>query len=173
MNQSINNPSDRDTHPWYSHPYVWMVIAFPLAAVIAGFITLTLAIQSDTGLVVDDYYRKGLAINQIIERDQYAASHQIQALVNYDPTSQRLEVTVSGEKDGIEDIYIEFLRATQQGLDHRVALRQSDTGGYEGFMAALPPGVWNIQIGTSRWRLTDRSWLPDGFPLSLTALPAQ
>ena len=70
MNQSINNPSDRDTRPWYSHPYVWMVIAFPLAAVIAGFITLTLAIQSDTGLVVDDYYRKGQAINQIIERDQ-------------------------------------------------------------------------------------------------------
>ena len=39
---------------WYRVPFVWLVIALPLTAVIASFITLGLAISSDDGVVEDD-----------------------------------------------------------------------------------------------------------------------
>ena len=33
--------------PWYREPYVWLLISIPAAAVLAGLITLALAIASD------------------------------------------------------------------------------------------------------------------------------
>jgi hypothetical protein len=40
----------------------------PATAVVAGFITLWLAITSFDGLVADDYYKQGLAINQTLAK---------------------------------------------------------------------------------------------------------
>jgi uncharacterized protein len=37
------NPST----PWHREPYVWLLIAIPAAAVLAGLITLALAIASE------------------------------------------------------------------------------------------------------------------------------
>mgnify|MGYP003538149290 CR=1 FL=1 len=33
----------KSINPWYREPFVWLLIAFPLTAVVAGFITLGLA----------------------------------------------------------------------------------------------------------------------------------
>lgn len=42
----------------------------PATAIVAGFITLWLAITSYDGLVADDYYKQGLAINQTLARER-------------------------------------------------------------------------------------------------------
>ncbi|MBK6357531.1 MAG: FixH family protein [Betaproteobacteria bacterium] len=39
-----------------------MLIAGPATVVVAGFITLWMAVVSDDGLVTDDYYKQGLAV---------------------------------------------------------------------------------------------------------------
>jgi hypothetical protein len=41
--RSPPNPST----PWHREPYVWLLISIPAAAVLAGLITLALAIASD------------------------------------------------------------------------------------------------------------------------------
>jgi len=61
-----------DARPWYREPWPWIIIAGPASAVVAGVALLWLAIDSNDGLVVDDYYKEGLAINQVIRRDQAA-----------------------------------------------------------------------------------------------------
>ena len=73
--------------PWYREPFVWLVILFPASAVIGGMITISLAISSDDGLVVDDYYKRGLEINRTLERDKAAARHGIQATLGFNVTS--------------------------------------------------------------------------------------
>jgi len=35
----------QDDGPWYRHPMMWLVIAPPTAAVIAGIVTMTLILQ--------------------------------------------------------------------------------------------------------------------------------
>ena len=70
--------------PWHREPLVWLVIAFPLAAVIGGFATLYLAIRSWDGLVVDDYYKKGLEINKVLARDELAQQSGYTASVAVD-----------------------------------------------------------------------------------------
>ena len=57
---------------WKREPLVWMLIAIPLSAVIMGVVMITLAIQSYSGLVVDDYYKKGKQINRVLARDKFA-----------------------------------------------------------------------------------------------------
>ena len=44
---------------WWRHGYVWLVIAGPLAVVIAGFATLWLAVRTPDPVVAEDYYRRG------------------------------------------------------------------------------------------------------------------
>ena len=51
------------TNRWYREPIMWLVIAFPLTAVIVGFVSLALAIRSDDGMVEDDYYKQGMTIH--------------------------------------------------------------------------------------------------------------
>ena len=50
--------------PWYQQAWPWFLISLPASAVIGGIITLMLAVNSPNALVVDDYYKEGLAINQ-------------------------------------------------------------------------------------------------------------
>lgn len=63
-------PAHTDTKPWFKYPLLWLVFFFPVAAVVAGLITLTIAIKTDDGVMVDNYYQKGKEINQVLARDK-------------------------------------------------------------------------------------------------------
>jgi len=58
--------------PWWRFGYVWLVISGPAVVVVAGFVTLWLALANPETLVAQDYYRRGLDINKTIaaERDR-------------------------------------------------------------------------------------------------------
>ncbi|MFH0934336.1 MAG: FixH family protein, partial [Pseudomonadota bacterium] len=58
--------------PWYREPWPWFLMSLPATAVIAGVATVVIAIQSADGMVVGDYYKAGLAINQTLARDNAA-----------------------------------------------------------------------------------------------------
>ena len=58
--------------PWYRQIWPWLLMLGPGIVVIAGFITLWLAITSFDGLVADDYYKKGLGVNQDLSRRERA-----------------------------------------------------------------------------------------------------
>jgi len=70
--------------PWYRHPEPWLLLMAPLAAVIGGYPTLWLALNSNHSLVVDDYYREGRAINQTFARDAQAERFGLMARIDTD-----------------------------------------------------------------------------------------
>ena len=55
--------------PWYREPWPWILAAGPVAVILAGIVTVWLAIKSNDGLVADDYYKQGLEVNQVIQRE--------------------------------------------------------------------------------------------------------
>ena len=61
--------------PWYRQFWPWFLIAVPAAAVVMGITTILLALHEPDGLVSDDYYREGLAVNRDLERDQIGRAH--------------------------------------------------------------------------------------------------
>lgn len=62
------NPAHPDTAPslaWWRYGHVWLVISGPAVVVVAGFVTLYLAIVNPDP-VVEAYYRKGVEINRTL-----------------------------------------------------------------------------------------------------------
>ena len=60
--------------PWYREPWPWLLMAGPALVVVAGLTTAWIAVTHEDGLVADDYYKRGLAINQELRRDSAAVS---------------------------------------------------------------------------------------------------
>jgi hypothetical protein len=67
-----------DQNPWWRYGYVWLIISGPLVVVIAGFITLYLAL-SIPDPAVEDYYRKGIEINKTLDAERDGLAPALQA----------------------------------------------------------------------------------------------
>lgn len=62
-----------DEKPWYRHPYLWLAMLLPASAVVAGLVTLYIAIVNADSPVVDEWYKEGRGINRSMEQEQLAA----------------------------------------------------------------------------------------------------
>ena len=77
-------PPREDTEPWYKQFWPWFLIALPASVVVASIVTINLAIESDDGLVSDDYYKEGLAIHKDADSAARAQALEIAGTLNYD-----------------------------------------------------------------------------------------
>ena len=139
---------------WYKEPYVWLLILFPLAAVVMGIIMVTLAIRSDDGLVVDDYYKQGLEINMALERDRAADFYGIDTDISVDESGKRITVHLNGNDmfSMPETLHVGFIHRTRSGFDQTIILTRSHDGSYHASMPALVRGNWDILIEDDDWR---------------------
>ena len=67
-----------DDKPWWAYGYVWLLLAGPSAVIAAGAVTVVLA-ASDPDPVIDDYYRKGIEINQRLNAEANALAPAMKA----------------------------------------------------------------------------------------------
>lgn len=72
-----------DTLPWYRQLWPWLLIMGPALVVVACFYTIWLAVSTADPMVVDDYYKQGLAVNRSLARDQQAQSLGLQATLQF------------------------------------------------------------------------------------------
>ena len=82
--------------PWYREPWPWLLALGPMTVVIGGAVTLWLAAASDDGLVASDYYRRGLAINQTLARQQTAMRMQYSAQVTFSGDGRNVRGKMNG-----------------------------------------------------------------------------
>lgn len=66
MSTSPVRPDGDAGQPWWRFGHVWLVISGPLVVIVAGFVTLYLAISNPDPVVDADYYRKGVEINRTL-----------------------------------------------------------------------------------------------------------
>lgn len=140
---------------WYREPYVWLLFLFPVSAVIMGFVMLSLAINSDDGLVVDDYYKKGLEINMALERDRAANNYGIEIEYSVDTTGSVITTYLNGNESFTkpETLHARLIHRTRSGLDQEIILtRSKQDGNYYAVMPELARGNWDILIEADDWR---------------------
>lgn len=158
----------KETRIWYREPWVWLIIALPMSAVIGGMITIYLAITSNDGLVEDDYYERGKTINRVLARDEAAARYQLQAIVGID--SQSGQVTMTLESSNYlhpEHVNLLLLHPTRAGHDQQVRLELSGEGTYIGSIRLTVTAYWHVRLETDDWRLSGRMQLPQEKTLKL------
>jgi hypothetical protein len=54
--------------PWWKFGHVWLVLAGPALVVVAGFVTLWIAMSRPDPVVAEDYYQKGIDINKTLDK---------------------------------------------------------------------------------------------------------
>ena len=139
--------------PWYCEPWPWILMAGPAATIAAGAVTIWLAVSTSDGLVADDYYKRGLAINQEIRRDQAALERGI--TVTIERRDGVLRVRLAGRGGAPEALFAQLAHATRAGHDQRLRLAHVAPGLYEAELPALPAGRWRLVLEDPRreWRI--------------------
>ncbi len=141
--------------PWRL-PMVWLIVGIPAVAVIVGVIVLALSIVSYDGLVVDDYYKKGMGINQSIERTARAKDLGIEASIEFtDNTLVKVQITSSPEYSPPESLDVSFRHATRSGSDQTISAHRYFDQIYHLHLPPLLPGKWNIEIAADGWRVNE------------------
>lgn len=151
------------------NPAAWLLILLPASSVIAGLVTVVIAFRAFDGVVVDDYYARGKAINRVLERDRAAAERALEAVVETDPATGRLEVRLVASIGPLpERLDLAFLHSTLGGRDRRVALERVADGAYRGHVEALARGRYHVQLETADWRLVGELAAPSESGCRLT-----
>jgi len=157
--------------PWYREPWVWLMIAFPMAAVIGGIITIYLAVVTSTGLVVDDYYERGKAINMVLARDEAAARYRLGASIDLDMQGNQAHVLLQSPVVAMPDtLKLSLLHPTQPGHDQVIVLQHAGHGSYSGPVDEISRGSWYVQLESAEWRLSGKLQSPQ--VVTLVLLPA-
>lgn len=142
--------------PWYRERWPWILMAGPAIVVVAGIATALIALATDDGVVAEDYYRRGLAINQAIAREERAQSLGLAASVQFNAGRDRVRVLVTRGTPPAEPPRLALVHATRAGLDQAVELHALGPGIYEGALSIPAQGVWRIRLEDARssWRLS-------------------
>ena len=143
------------TAPWYRQRWPWLLMSGPAAVLIAGAVTTWIAFASADGLVAEDYYRQGMAINKAIAREQQAA--QLGLSLDVQMTQQSIVVRLRGAAP--EALFVHLAHSTRAGHDQRLRLAPTQPGLYEAELPALPAGRWHIVVEDPRgtWRIAKES----------------
>jgi len=128
-------------------------MAAPAATIAASAVTIWLAVSTADGLVADDYYKRGLAINQEIRRDQVALERGI--AVTIERRDGVLRVRLAGRGAAPEALFAQLAHATRAGHDQRLRLARVSPGLYEAELPVLPAGRWRLVLEDPRseWRI--------------------
>jgi len=142
--------------PWYREPWPWLLMSGPAAVLVAGAITAWIAFRTADGLVAEDYYKQGLAINKVLKREETAQRLGLSARVVL--SARRLEVRLDGAPP--EVIFATLVHATRAGHDLRLRLVRSASGVYEADLPPLAAGRWRIALEdpARTWRIVSEGW---------------
>ena len=138
--------------PWYREPWPWLLMSGPAAVIVAGAATTWIAFAGADGLVADDYYQRGLAINRLLAREDEARRLGISVSIFHE--NDILRVKLNGAAP--EALFVHLVHATRAGHDIRLRLAPVSAGAYEAALPALPRGRWHVVIEDPRgtWRLS-------------------
>jgi len=142
--------------PWYRQRWPWLLMLGPAIVVVAGIATIWIAVATDDGVVADDYYKRGLAINQTLERAERARALGVRAVVDL-AADGRVDVALaSGSAEAAAapaSLRVRFVHPTRAGEDRVAMLPATGGGRYAGRVEPLAEGRWRVMVETDDWRL--------------------
>ncbi len=150
----MNKPLPReDSEPWYRQFWPWFIFSLPAAVVVAGITTVVIANRGADDLVVDEYYKDGLAINRKLEKKERAQALGIGA--SLEVSDMEILVKTTGQVNSPQ-LKLLMSHPLESDRDFIVMLVQSLPGEYRGRLQAEIAPRWHwalINEGDNAWRL--------------------
>ena len=143
----------QDTKPWYRHFWPWFLITLPATVVVAGLWTAYIASRHADDLVVDEYYKDGLAINVQLAKKQRASELGLSARLHISGDIVTVELSGPVRDSGLRLLLSHPLEADR---DFSVPLVRVGKGLYRGSLnqEVIPHWHWILQgLRRDDWRL--------------------
>lgn len=152
------NTTATDTNkPWYKQFWPWFLISLPGSVVIASIFTIIIASDKPDTVVMDDYYKQGLAINRDISREQLARKMGIKATLKM--SVNHLTISLESTKK-IDPGYLmlRIMHPTLADKDRQIKLNRISPLVYRAKAPAISSGNWNVRLepGNADWRIQKR-----------------
>ncbi|MCB1750053.1 MAG: FixH family protein [Gammaproteobacteria bacterium] len=146
---------------WQDEPLAWMVFAIPLGTILACAIMITIAMRADDGLVVDDYYKRGLEINKVLDREARASTLGLEvAGLSLADGQVSFDLHASSGAPLPPSLDVLLAHATRAEADQALIAANTGDGHYVAHHDALRAGPWYVDISTPEWRLVERVFVP-------------
>lgn len=139
--------------PWYRQFWPWFLILLPGTAVVASLYTLIIANQYADDLVVDDYYKEGLAINRQLKRQNEARVLELKA--TFTSQQRQLDIQLEGPIEASQ-LRLLLSHAMESDQDFAVPVQQMGRGHYRVLLPQVLKGRWHWTLDegvSSHWRL--------------------
>lgn len=149
---------------WYQHFWPWVLILIPFSAVLFGILMIVMVSSYPDDLVVDDYYKDGMAINQIITLDKNAVRMGVTAkLIGHSGDVLRFQV----ENANDSALVLNLFHVTDSEKDLSLVLYPQDDDEYsatsdEATRVFASTGIWYVELNGADepWRLRARVITP-------------
>lgn len=144
-----------DNGPWYRQRWPWLLMLPPAVAIVAGAVTIWLAVVTADGLVEDDYYKQGLGVNQRIARDEAAKRLGVGADLMLSADGRSLRAVMSAREALPAELEVKLTHPTRKGYDQQAVLRRQDDGLYAASFEQAINGrrIVTIEPNVGDWRL--------------------
>ena len=142
--------------PWYRHIWPWYLIGLLLLGVLGTGDLIVEALRHQDPLVVDNYYKEGLAINRTLDQQRAATAMGLQAQARYDAGAGVLTVHLSTRhKVSATSLKLLFVHATLANRDYTVKLIRQSEDVYRAQLKTLKPGNYDLMLEPEDgvWRL--------------------
>ena len=139
--------------PWYTQFWPWFLITLLGSVVIASFMMLYLANRHSDDLVVDEYYKTGLAINRELEDIERAEVLGIAARLIF--SSERVEIETKGPISDPE-LILQLSHPLEADRDFSITLQRGPDGIYSAALIREVAQRWHWKLQSSEnggWRL--------------------
>lgn len=149
--------------PWYREPWPWYLMSGPFIVVVAALTTAWIAYSTDDGLVTDDYYKQGLAVDRTLARSKEAESLGLEVRARF--TAEGVDLGLTSAVDGNfvppKALNLTLSHPTRAGLDQTVRLNAVN-GRYAGKIRLPASGHWLVLVEdeAQTWRLMGNVLLP-------------
>lgn len=153
--------SERHASPW-RNPMVWLMVGFPLAAVVAGIATVFIAIDAGGSDAIPDDVRRTAQIQTVeLGPDERAMERKLSAVFSVQEASVEVLVATGGF-DRTRPLKLSLLHPVDAAQDLALTLRPNGNGGWSAAHALDVGHAWRVQLldDAGTWRLLAR--LPAG-----------
>lgn len=140
---------------WFKQPWAWFTFSVPAATVVAGLYTLGIAFKNADPLVTDEYYKEGLAINQVLDKEHLAESLKLGGSLSLAQDGWISVNLHSAAPMATKVLLLSLTHATLADQDQQIVLTITPDGSYRGKCSALSNGKWiaTLEPDGHEWRI--------------------
>ena len=158
------------THtPWYKNFWLLFLILFPLIAIIVSVSFLFTALDNGPDMVIDDYYKKGKAINLELSKFDKAKALYLHGdlTVQHDKVSFKFN---KGDTSNIHSLKLSFYHRTIKAHDFDLHLTPNANGEFTAITEPFTPGNYSVFIEPTdgSWKLKENITLPTEQSIAVT-----